>query len=329
MPSDVERACGKSFMPLRQTIGELGEFALISAITERLNNPEVPEVLVGIGDDSAVIQTQGQHVVACLDMMTQGVHFRLDWSSARDIGGKVVAANLSDIYAMGAKPTSLLVGLAMPANTEVNWVLELADGMRDEAARVGVRVVGGDVVRADSISLAVTALGDLEGRKPILRSGAQVGDVVAVAGQLGYSAAGLLMLSRGFRTPRVLVNAHRAPQPRYDLAQQALHATSMIDVSDGLVSDLDHIARASGVSININSSTFEISDDLASAAGAFNGDALEWILTGGEDHAFVATFSSVNVVPDEWLVIGTVGEGNPKVLIDDVEYLKVGWNHFS
>ena len=316
-------------MGANQTVGELGEFELISAITKRLHDPEIPEALVGIGDDSAVIQTQGEHVVACLDMMTQGVHFRLDWSSGKDIGCKVASANLADIFAMGATPTSLLVGLAIPASTEVAWVLDLADGLRDESARVGVRVVGGDVVRADNISLAVTALGDLAGRKPILRSGAKPGDVVAIAGQLGYSAAGLLMLSRGFRTPRVLVNAHRAPQPRYDLAQLALNATSMIDVSDGLVSDLGHIARASQVTINVDSSVFEVSDDLAAAASAFNGDAMEWILTGGEDHAFVGTFSSVNEVPEGWLVIGTVSSGQAQVRIDGVERQSAGWNHFS
>lgn len=316
-------------MAPQQTVGDLGELELINAISARLNDPAIPEVTVGIGDDSAVIATRGEQVVACLDMMSEGVHFKLDWSTAKEIGCKVAAANLSDIYAMGATPNALLVGLAIPASTQVAWVLDLADGLRAEAARVGVRIVGGDVVRADQVSIAVTALGDLLGRAPILRSGARPGDVIAIAGQLGYSAAGMLMLSRGFRSPRVLVNAHRAPQPRYDLAEKALHATSMIDVSDGLVSDLGHIARASQVSINVASAAFEISEELASAAGAFNWDALDWILTGGEDHAFAATFTSPDVVPDGWLIIGSVTEGAPEVLVDGASCAKTGWNHFA
>ena len=311
------------------TVSDMGEFELINAIAQRLNDPSIPPVAVGIGDDSAVIATQGEHVVACLDMMTQGVHFRLDWSQPHDIGCKAVAANLADIYAMGADPISLLVGLAIPASTPVDWVLEFADGLRDEASRVGVRVVGGDVVRSESICISVTALGELNGRKPILRSGANVGDIIAVAGPLGFSAAGMLMLSRGFRSPRSLVNAHRAPQPRYDLAQAARHSTAMIDVSDGLVSDLGHIAHASQVQLAIVSGSFEIADDLASAAGAFNGDAMQWILSGGEDHAFAATFSSVEQVPEGWRIIGQVQTGEPGVLVDGQPYGHAGWNHFA
>ena len=144
-----------------QTVGELGEFALIDAIAARLAKSSAETVSVGIGDDSAVVSAKGGNVVACLDMLTQGVHFRLDWSKAKDIGRKAAAQNLADIFAMGARPTALLVGLALPPETPVAWVMGLADGLSAEAAEVGVTVVGGDIVRSSSIVIIVTALGEL------------------------------------------------------------------------------------------------------------------------------------------------------------------------
>ncbi|CAB4719104.1 unannotated protein [freshwater metagenome] len=312
-----------------QTVGELGEFALIDAIASRLAKSSAASVPVGIGDDSAVVSAKGGNVVACLDMLTQGVHFRLDWSEASDIGRKAAAQNLADIFAMGASPTALLVGLALPQETPVNWVMQLADGLSAEAELVGVTVVGGDIVRGDSIVISVTALGELGDSQAILRSGAKPGDVLALAGRLGFAQAGLLMLSRGFRSPRVLVGAHRVPEPPYELAKLATHATSMIDISDGLVSDLGHIAAASGVVIDIETNSFEIPEALAAAASAFNGNAMEWILTGGEDHAFAATFKTALDVPSGWTIIGSVASGSPSVTVDGAEYLGRGWDHFS
>ena len=312
-----------------QTVGELGEFALIDAIAARLETTSETAVPVGIGDDSAVVSAKGGNVVACMDLLTQGVHFRLDWSQANDIGRKAAAQNLADIFAMGAKPTALLVGLALPQDTPVAWVMELADGLSQEAAHVGVTVVGGDIVRSSSIVISVTALGELGSAKAILRSGAKPGDTLAIAGRLGFAQAGLLMLSRGFRSPRVLVGAHRVPEPPYELAKLATHATSMIDISDGLVSDLGHIAAASSVVIDIETKAFEIPEPLAAAASAFNGDAMEWILSGGEDHAFAATFATALDVPSGWIIIGSVESGAPKVTVDGQEYLRRGWDHFS
>jgi thiamine-monophosphate kinase len=311
-----------------QTIAELGEFGLISAIQNRLGEVNPKKVSVGIGDDSAVVSAAGNQVVACVDVLNQGVHFRLDWSSANDIGRKAAAANLADIFAIGATPTALLVGLVLPETTEVNWVLELADGLAQEAAKLGISVVGGDVVKGDSITISVTALGELSGRKPILRSGAKPGDCVAVAGKLGFAQAGLLMLSRGFRSPRNLVNAHRVPQPPYELAKLATKASSMIDVSDGLTSDLLHLAKASKVRILIDSNKLEVAEELAAAAAAFNAVAMDWVLTGGEDHAFVATFRSALDVPSGWVIIGQVEVGEPGVVVDGEVASAKGWDHF-
>ena len=310
-----------------QTVSDIGEFALIEQIAKRLAASSSAHVVVGPGDDAAVVQIDGASVVSCVDIFIQGVHFRLDWSSAHDIGRKVIAANLADIVAMGATPSSLLVGLAIPASTEVSWVLELADGMKAEADVLGATVVGGDIARSEHIMISVTALGDLRGKQPVLRSGAQAGDVVAVAGQLGYAGAGLMLLSRGFRSPRSIVSVHRVPQPPYAQALAATKAHSMIDTSDGLLADVGHIADASGVAIDLDSTAIPVAEELQAVASAFNEDVLKLVLGSGEDHAFVATFASSGDVPDGWTIIGSVNQGSG-VTVDGEAVETVGWQHF-
>lgn len=315
-------------MNTMQSVSEIGEFALIQAIGEHLRSENNSDVIVGLGDDSAITKADGKPLVSCVDVLVQGVHFRVDWSSAHEIGRKSVAANLADIFAMGGAPKFLLIGLAVPADTKVSWVLELADGIRAEAELVGAQVIGGDVVRSEQIVISVTALGSLVAPAPITRGGAQEGDVVAVAGRLGYAHAGLMMLSRGFRSPRAIVSAHRVPEPPYELAKLAHNATSMIDISDGLLSDVGHIAKSSGVSINIESAKLVVTEELQAMASAFNGDAMAWVLQGGEDHAFVATFADESAVPPGWVVIGSVSDGTG-VTVDGESVVQSGWDHFK
>src|SRR5512139_1545826 len=207
----------------------VGEFGVIEQVVERL--PRGPAVLLGAGDDAAVVAAPDGRVVATTDLLVEGRHFRRTWSEAYDVGRKAAAQNLADVAAMGAVPTALLVGLAAPADLPLDWALRFADGLREECEVVGAAVAGGDVVRSELLTVAVTALGSLEGREPVTRSGARPGDVVAVAGRLGWAAAGLAVLSRGFRSPRVLVEAHRRPAPPYAQGPQAatLGATAMID----------------------------------------------------------------------------------------------------
>ena len=181
------------------TVSDLGEFGLIAALAARF--PSAPGTLVGIGDDAAVLQAPDGRVVASTDLLVENRHFRRDWSSAREIGGKAAAQNLADIAAMGAVPTALLVGLAAPADLPVAWAEDMAAGLADECSRVGATVAGGDLSGAPLIMLAVTALGDLGGRAPVTRAGARPGDVVAVAGVLGQSAAGLALLQAGLSEP--------------------------------------------------------------------------------------------------------------------------------
>jgi thiamine-monophosphate kinase len=312
--------------------------------------PPNERTLVGIGDDAAVLATPDGRVVATTDFLLEGRHFRRDWSSAADVGHKAAARSLADCAAMGAVPSALLVALAAPPGLPVSWARELTSGLAAECARTGASVIGGDTAQADRVLLAVTGLGDLEGRPPVLRSGARPGDLVAVAGPLGHAAAGLALLQAGLTTDP-LVTAQLRPAPPYDAGPEAatLGATAMIDVSDGLLADLGHIARASGVLIDLDSARLRPGDRLRHAARAVAAphnpldrtsqpsrpapaDALTWVLTGGEDHAFVAAFPAGTRLPSRWTVIGMVRRpaGDAGVVLDGQPRAGLpGWDHFA
>jgi thiamine-monophosphate kinase len=292
----------------RETLGERGEFALIDALTRRL--PQGKAVVVPPGDDAAVVQVDAAPLVVSTDVLVQGVHFRTDWCDAHDVGRRAAAATLADLAAMGSQPVALVVALVAPADTEVGWALRLADGLRDEAALVGASVVGGDLSSGPQLTVTVTGIGSLAGRSPVLRSGARPGDRVALAGRVGWAAAGLAVLRRGFGTPRVLVDAYRRPEVDYALALKAATAGAhaMCDVSDGLLVDLGHIATASGVRVDVASSSLAVPDPIAAVAAAYATDPLVWLLGGGDDHAFVATFAPKKRLPKGFVAIGTVSE---------------------
>jgi thiamine-monophosphate kinase len=230
---------------------------------------------------------------------------------------------------MGGTTTALLVGLACPPDTPTAWLEGVAAGLAEECAPLGAAVVGGDMVTAaadsTAVVLSVTALGDLGGRSPVLRSGARAGDVVALAGRLGWSAAGLAVLRRGFSSPVAVVSAHRRPTPPYGAGPAAAErgATAMCDVSDGLLADLGHIATASRVVVDLDRAAvvrtcLEPVGPLQQVGAALGVDPLAWVLTGGEDHALVATFPSWVELPAGWAAIGTVRRAgkNPGVLVN-------------
>lgn len=318
-------------IPEPRTIGELGEFGLIAQITRRLTMP--PAVSVGPGDDAAVFLINGSAVTS-VDILVEGVDFRRDWSSPADVGHKCVAVNVADIEAMGATPVAMVLALGVPADLPYSWVKEFMTGVREEAELAGVALVGGDISAARDITVSVTVIGETAGRAPVLRSGARVGQVVAVRGRLGWAAAGLAALARGFRSPRAAVDAARMPQVPYGAGRQAADAgaTAMIDVSDGLLADLGHVADASGVAIELESARFTIAEPVQAVAAAIHKDPLGFVLTGGEDNPLAATFDP-GKVPAGWDVIGRVvaadPEHGPQVRVDGrVWEGEGGWAHF-
>lgn len=304
--------------PARDTLAAIGERAALARIFPRL--PASASTILGPGDDAAVIAAPNGAFVVTTDMMIHGPDFRLAWSTPFDLGWKAAASNLSDVAAMGAVPTALVVALAVPAETAVSLLEGIADGLREACAALapGCGVVGGDLSVSETMTIAVTAFGDLEGRAAVTRAGAQVGDVVAVAGDLGLAAVGLARLfERGLMDASPLrgepsVEAQLAPRPPIALGAVAAKAgaTSMIDVSDGLALDAGRVARASGVAIDLDSA----------AVGS------RQALDGGEDHALLATFGGA--VPEGFRAIGVVvaGEG---LLVDGTAYEPGGWDPFT
>ena len=316
------------------TLGTLGEFGLIGRVTAGRAQPA--STLLGPGDDAAVLAAPDGRVVATTDVLVETVHFRFDWSSPEQVGRRAAAANLADVAAMGALPTGLLVGLSCPAGTPFATLDGLADGLWAEAQAAGTGVVGGDVTQSAQLTLAVTALGTLEGRPPVTRAGARPGDLVALRGRIGWAAAGLAVLQRGFRSPAAVVNAYRVPEPPYAAGPEAARAgaTAMIDVSDGLLADLGHVAAASGVVLDLRSATLEVPARLVDVGAALGADPRHWLLTGGDDHALAATFPPDVLLPYGWIRIGSVlstGAGEPGVRVDGRPYEggPGGWDHFA
>jgi thiamine-monophosphate kinase len=311
------------------TLGDVGEFGAIEGLTRDRRQPDA--VAVGPGDDAAVVMAADGRVAVSTDMLIEGRHFRLDWSTPHDVGRKAVAQNAADIEAMGARATAFVVAFGAPPETPTAQVEALADGMWDEAGRIGAGIVGGDLVSSPKWAVSMTVLGDLAGRAPVLRSGARPGSRIAVAGRLGHSAAGYDLWHNDIDGFDELRRHHLVPQPPYGQGRAAAEAgaQAMIDVSDGLVGDLRHLAEASGVCVDL--STEALSADrgaLLSAAEAAGVDGWTWVLAGGEDHALVAAFAGP--VPAGWRVIGRVLEGPARVLVDGAEWHGyAGWQSFS
>lgn len=321
----------------QDTVGAVGELAVLDRITRRL--PAARAATVGPGDDCAVVTAPDGRFVVTTDMMVHGPDFRWAWSSPVDVGWKAAATNLSDVAAMGARPTALVVTLAVPQDTPVAVLEGIADGLAlaCDALAPGCGVVGGDLSTSATTTVSVTAFGDLEGRAPVLRSGARAGDQIAVAGELGLAAAGLRRLfDEGVdehgqpdaeRTAAFLaaspggtdlgVERQRRPQPPIaaGVAAAAAGATAMLDLSDGLAIDAGRLARASGVVL-----------DLARAA-----IPEEQPLRGGEDHGLFVTFPAGVCLPAGFRWIGTVRAAveGPGVRLDGDRVGTDGWDPYA
>lgn len=317
-----------------ETIGSLGESESLRRTISRLNASKY--AIVGPGDDSAVIEAPDGKFVVTTDTLVEDHDFKLAWSTGYDLGWKAVASNLADVAAMGAVPTALVVALTAPAETQVHWLESFADGLRDACEKLapGCAVVGGDLAASNQVMISVAAHGSLEGRAPIVRSGAQVGDIVAVAGTLGRAAAGLTLLQSENRDAINAyddwVNVQRRPQPPIAAGVEAAiaGATSMLDVSDGLAKDASRISKASKVTIQLDPQQLQgFEAVLEEAARAIDAHAAEWVLSGGEDHSLLATFPHDAKVPRAFKPIGVVlPEGPAPVMLGASPINDQGWD---
>jgi thiamine-monophosphate kinase len=321
------------------TVADLGEDALLERLFPLL--PAGAGTLLGPGDDAAVVAARDGRVVVTTDVLVEGRHFRTAWSDGEDVGWRAAVQNLADVAAMGARPTALVVALVAPPTLPVAWAEALARGLA-AACPDGVGVVGGDLSGGDALVVSVTALGELDGRAPVRRSGARPGDVVAHAGVRGRSAAGYAWLAAGRADAGVaadVVRAYRRPVAPLGAgpAAAAAGATAMLDVSDGLLRDAGRLARASGVVVDLAPVARAFPDDLAALAGvaaALGADPERWVLAGGEDHGLLATFPPDVVPPAPFRVVGTVSDAgaHPAGTVTvggTVPGGPPGWDHFA
>ncbi|MBT2513040.1 thiamine-phosphate kinase [Arthrobacter sp. ISL-30] len=330
------------------TVAALSEAELLERIFPRLTDGD--HVLLGPGDDAAVVAAPDGRALISIDTQTQDQDFRLEWrngyrTTGFDVGWKAVAQNLSDINAMGGRATSLVVSLTMPGSTPVDWVEDFADGLIagiHELGADGCSVAGGDLGRGREIAVTVAVIGTLDGRRPVLRSGAVAGDTLALAGSLGRAAAGLALLESTVvldslsPLQRALVDTQCRPVPPLPAGPEAARAgaTAMMDVSDGLLRDGGRLAKASAVVLDLDPVALKtLADQLVPASSLVDADPLDWVLGGGEDHGLLATFPADVQLPSGFTAIGSVqavGAGERSgVRIAGQPADTVGWDHFA
>lgn len=306
-------------------VGVVEEFSWLEEVANLVRSPAPPR---GMGDDAALIDFgSGARFAIATDTMVEGTHFRLDWSNPANIGWKAVMVNVSDLAACGVTTSQILVSVTVPPNWGDHQASELMFGCWSAAREIGAEIVGGDTVTGPVCTVTVTAVGPVQTRF-VTRSGAGVGDLIAVSGPLGAAAGALSLLDDGHTEPD-LTSPHRTPRGRYDLATTvAEYATSAIDISDGLTSELRHIAKASKVGVMIDAESVPISPIARTAAQKVGGDAFALALSGGDDYEILATFTER--VPSGWIQIGTVTAAGLVLVYADGrsdELPQGGWTH--
>ena len=300
----------------------------VIAVLAEVFSSQDPRVFLGIGDDAALVHGSQQQILTT-DIAVEGTHFRIDWSSAYEIGRRIAAANIADVLSMNGRCDYLLVAATLTGNESIDWIRNLAQGIQDQASEAGAVVVGGDLAQSKTLSIAITAIGHTDA--PILRSGAAVGDSIYLSSLTGWSAAGLEILSKGLSTSGTAaaraLNEYRTPTLAMKIDFSA--ATSMSDVSDAILIQGEQMAMASQVRFEFRCEDIESTpefSELSSLAAEIGGNVFDWILQGGEDHALLATGKDL-----PGLLIGNVVEGSGISVVRNGQEIKmapVSWSHF-
>jgi len=312
-------------------IGELGEIGLIERLTRKSTSPRV---LVGVGDDTAVLKIGDDLVLFTADLLVEGDHFRREWASGRQIGRKVMASNVSDIAAMGGSPGEALVSISLPDDVEVEFLDELYEGMYEVADEFRAEIAGGDTTHGKVLTINIALLGYTTEANLCLRSGAKAGDNICVTGHLGGSRAGLGLLLEGLSQPEESVKKHLDPGCRMDISPKiAPHASSMIDVSDGLASETRHICNRSGVGAEIYKDKIPMLPSTLEAASIVGGDAFGFALSGGEDFELLFTVhdDQLSKVSDWSTIVGKILPQEEGAHLVDGEKITLpgGYDHFN
>ena len=305
----------------------ISEEQVIAVLAEVFTSQD-PRLILGIGDDAALVRGSQQQILTT-DIAVEGTHFRTDWSSAYEIGRRIAAANIADVLSMNGECDFLLVAATLTGNESIDWIRDLAQGIQDQASEAGAIVVGGDLARSQTLSIAITAIGHTA--SPIKRSGAAVGDSIYLSSLTGWSAAGLEILSKGLSKSGTVaaraLNEYRAPT--LDVKSDFSQASSMSDVSDAVLIQGAQMAKASGVKFEIHCEEIEAQPEyleLSALASEIGGNVLDWILQGGEDHVLLATGVDLPGIR-----IGVVAEGSGVAVLRggaEIKMAPVSWSHF-
>lgn len=334
------------------TVADIGEFGLIARLQQFIPPVESDGLIAGIGDDAAVVRLDEHRamLITC-DIQIEDQHFRTDYISYYQLGRRAMAVNLSDIAAMGGKPLFALISLAFPSSLPLDHFDELYRGMRDQLTEFSATIIGGNIAKADhGLIIDITLIGEVEMGQLLLRTGARPGDRILITGQLGGAAAGLAILTNfGRAYPdqfAPLVEKHRQPCPRIAAGQllaQSGFATAMIDISDGLASDLYHILSASRVGAEIDQQRIPLPQQIHLACEAVHRPVWDVVLHGGEDYELLVTMKSET--PDHIIErimresgtpiteIGRILEPEAGYSLIDVDQKRIpirpqGWDHF-
>jgi len=336
----------------RTEIHELGEFALINRLTKELKNNS-PSTLLGVGDDAAIIDPLGKRVVVTTDMLVEGVHFDLSYVPLKHLGYKAVISNISDVCAMNAKPSQIVVGLGISNRFSVEALEELYDGIKTACQLYEVDLVGGDTTSIPSgLTLSITALGLVDSENIVTRSGANAGDLLVVSGELGSAYMGLQVLEREkevfkeaptaqpeLKDHSYIIERQLKPEARTDiireLADLEIKPTSMIDISDGLASECLHIVTASGVGVRVYEEKLPMDPKTYDTAREFNLDPTVCMLSGGEDYELLFTvhqddFEKIRNHPKLSIIGHMTEDVNEQVMVtksgQEIQLKAQGWD---
>lgn len=317
-------------------LAEVGEAGAIARMARILGSGSLAPSWIGIGDDGSVTELGGGQALTTVDMLVEGVHFRLDTTTPENLGWKALAVNVSDIFAMGGAPSWAVVAIALRGDLPVSWLEALYGGLLEASRRYACPVVGGDTVGTPGpLAISITVVG--HATRPRLRSAARPGDVLAVTGPLGLSAAGLWALGHPdaplpAAAREKAVRAHVRPEPAgYPAALEGIDRLALMDDSDGLGASARQIAAASGAAVLIEADRLALEDEVEGIAEAAGVDPLEWRLWGGEDYGLVATFAGCDALPQGFRAVGRVEEGAGAHLLaggQRIPLQREGYRHF-
>jgi len=309
-------------------LSDIGEFGLIEKIAKKFEGHD--EVYKGIGDDCAVLENEEDYTLMTTDMLVEGDHFNLDWQTPWQIGWKSIIVNISDIAAMGGLPNWGLVSIAFPEDIEVDFAESIFDGMAEASEKHGLKIIGGDTTHGDLLTINVAVIGKVERENLCMRGDAEIGDLICVSGDLGKSWAGLELFRAGMKG---YTDYYLQPRCRLETARQiAADVNAMIDVSDGLSSEVRHICEESDVGAEVEKEKVPISEKTRKAGKKLDMDPMRWALYGGEDFELVFTIPSerfTRIDKENAIVVGKIVEEGMYIIDGERKELGGGYDHFS